>query len=286
LLLHPTDGHSQARSNPDLVREWCTLSASNFDLEDRKQNFNIALTTYAQGHRIYNCDLPVLLNLTMSVKEYDLALDLADEILRHRTYGNNSSVLSSTKDHLQAIAKIAVLDGWNIQILTKFLHILSNVANSNVPITRRVIDVPQQLLQLLQFCCTPKADTPGSPNNCHNLIHFLAQTASPSDTLTALANWEQQRNNTPITHDSNPKIVSASTIIQALQILLKRAAFHDFTKELSGSLLLLRYTREKENKVNDALSVLGRSFDDVAVSSGRTVLWRSLLNGTCAIDKL
>lgn len=76
LLLHPSDGHEGARHDPALVMEYCTLSIQGKTNAKRRRHFLQVASRTSSDHLAYVRDLPLLLNLSMDAKEYDLALDL------------------------------------------------------------------------------------------------------------------------------------------------------------------------------------------------------------------
>ena len=87
LLLHPTDGHGAARHDKDLVQEWCELSIKGMTTDRkpsdaatrfRRSNFFSVASRTSSDHLAFHRDKPMLLNLSMQIREHDLALDLCE----------------------------------------------------------------------------------------------------------------------------------------------------------------------------------------------------------------
>ena len=85
-LLHPTDGHEQARHDTALVMEWSGLSARGYldprirkttaEVKERKRNFDCVASRTSSYHLGYARDLNALLGLAVEVREYLVALDI------------------------------------------------------------------------------------------------------------------------------------------------------------------------------------------------------------------
>ena len=76
-LLHSMYGDQTARQDKELLREWCCLSVES-DAPDYRANF------YSVAHgnnKAYNRDLPMLLDLSMKIKDNELSLSLGKSSL-------------------------------------------------------------------------------------------------------------------------------------------------------------------------------------------------------------
>jgi hypothetical protein len=65
-------GYENARSDLELVREWCILSVSSEAPDYRSNFYSIA----KERGKVFNRDLPLLLDLSMKISDYELSLAL------------------------------------------------------------------------------------------------------------------------------------------------------------------------------------------------------------------
>lgn len=78
-LLDPMYGYELARGDIELVRDWCILSVTS-DLPDYRANFY----SVAKGpNKIFKRDLPLLLDLSMKLSDYELSLSLGTLLIIH-----------------------------------------------------------------------------------------------------------------------------------------------------------------------------------------------------------
>jgi hypothetical protein len=76
-LLDPMYGYENARSDAELVREWCILSVSSEAPDYRSNFYSVAKET----GKVFNRDLPLLLDLSMKISDYELSLALGALLL-------------------------------------------------------------------------------------------------------------------------------------------------------------------------------------------------------------
>ena len=82
-LLNPVDGHEPARQDVDLVKEFCEWSVGihHQPVKEKKatrsmENFINVASRSSIHHESYRRDLVMLLDLSMTIENHDLALDL------------------------------------------------------------------------------------------------------------------------------------------------------------------------------------------------------------------
>ena len=79
-LLNPVDGHESARQDLNLVKEFCEWSVGVLPRKEKKitcmENFLNVASPSSSLHNSYRRDLMMLLNLSMTIENHDLALDL------------------------------------------------------------------------------------------------------------------------------------------------------------------------------------------------------------------
>jgi len=70
-------GDQTARQDKELLREWCCLS-----VESNAPNYRANFDSVAHGNnRTYNRDLPMLLDLSVKIKDNELSLSLGKSSL-------------------------------------------------------------------------------------------------------------------------------------------------------------------------------------------------------------
>ena len=79
-LLNPTDGHEAARQDSELLKEFCEMSigtgSGGKNFETRIENFLNIASPSSQFHTSYRRDLMMLLELSSSIENHNLSLDL------------------------------------------------------------------------------------------------------------------------------------------------------------------------------------------------------------------
>mmetsp|Transcript_50803 Transcript_50803/g.51676 ORF Transcript_50803/g.51676 Transcript_50803/m.51676 type:complete len:102 (-) Transcript_50803:16-321(-) len=79
-LLNPLDGHEAARQINELVKEFCELSIGIKPKRNknptRMKNFTNIVARSSLHHKRYRRDLMMLLDLSLTIGEENLALDL------------------------------------------------------------------------------------------------------------------------------------------------------------------------------------------------------------------
>ena len=235
------------------------------------------------------------MNLSVQGGEYDLALDLGKcfclwmpnkmsddlltqfcqlvgEMLESPEYCNDKAVLSATVLVLQKIARDALPaeNSPNSEsddlILRKIFNQFEKMATSKSRACRESIDVSAELYALLKKCQN------GGPDPSEEELSFvklLAHHGAPGLVLQTLAMWA-------------PDHRSATYLIPLLHIVLQRGTQHGIRREISGSLLRIRYARaQTQGRQSEAVN-FRRAESPVA---GEDSVWRRMFDGSVTIAK-
>jgi hypothetical protein len=184
-------------------------------------------------------------------------------------YRNNNDAISDTLDILRKLAENSLYlenspnNGMNETILRKVCKLFEKMASNKSSTSRGSIDVSAELYALVQSCRhiehgLSEAELP--------FLNMLAHKSSPVYALETLALWASDYS-------------SSGDLIPLLHIVLQRGTEEGITREISGTLLRIRYARA-QGRQSDELE-LGTS--SVAGSSKK--VWRRMLDGDVAIEK-
>lgn len=270
-LLHPQDGHEAARHDTALVEEWCKLSLDEGSLKDepgantRRKNFLCVASLNSSDHLGYHRDLAMLIELSMSSKQYSLALDLANEIVVCSSLSQQASTLELALDFLRAIAADALDKGdqnETFRTLKRVVRLLQQVSQTS----NLQVSVSEELHAVLAY----KESQRGSSQHLLELIHFLAKEAPPDEFLQAFNTWTSS-------HDRPLYTVAV------LQAVLQRGTKVALNAELSGSLLRLQRARQRM-KSNVSVPPPHKTRSTEPKFEGSTV-WSLMSEGLVSIDK-
>jgi hypothetical protein len=273
-LLHPTEGHDAARHDPSLVEEWCKLSIHQVDngtLDDRSfdrmANFLSVASTDSSRHLAFHRDLELLLGLAMEIKQHDLALEIAVEIMQVARQTKSFGVVHVVLDYIRII-DIAALniapDDRDYAAASERLRKILSIYKSAAFLVGDVCNLPEELYRWISHLSF-------SSQRMLELIHFLSQSdeAAPADLLSAFLLW---------TESFNPP--TTSSILPSIRTILSRAANDSMGCELSSSLLQLRRARHQFT-ADKSDTVAG---NDNSTSSGPSI-WSRMACGKIKIAK-
>lgn len=247
-LLHSTDGHDTARADPALVTEWCRLSVHGYlksmnqasshsrDAKGKRQNFLCVASKASSDHMAYKRDLPALLDLSMEMKEYLLALDLATEILdnpeKAKEKSHNTSVLTILrKIACSAIDSFQGSDSITQRILRRVLWLLQRKRGRFVENNPWMVNIPNEIVYFLNYA-TKKFENEGD-DRLVALVEFFSREAAPKEFLVGLAKWLSSREK-----KMEPEL------FEVLRTTLRRGADdRECVVELSSALRLVRQAR-------------------------------------------
>lgn len=276
-LLDPVEGQEAARQNGKLVEEWCQWSIGIGQKRDpdRIQNFYLVASRTSSAHLAYHRDLPTLLEMSMTISEYNLALELTAEIIEDRKLCDRVKNVQRVLVCLREIATEALAlawksrsDGSNFHMLKRVLRALHQMSTSASRSCRESIKISEELVSMLEAWQT-KSTSEDSVADVLILIDFMINESAPNDVLNALVDWR-----------SAPQLGSA--IFSRLDLLLRRGVQVALKGELSGSLLRLKYLRRSYMHDNNRLT-LGDS--SMAGQNDDNKIWRQMSLGTLSLDK-
>lgn len=192
-------------------------------------------------------------------------------MLEHQQFGDNEAVLSETLSVLRKMAKDALSledspsTGMDDLLLRKIFCLFEKMATNKSAVCRDSIDVSAELFSLLQSCQTNDI----GPSEAEvSFVNLLAHHCAPVHALRALSLWASEYQ-------------SASYLVPLLHTLLQRGSHDGITREISGTLLRVRYARaQSRQSQNDYVDMSSE-----APVAGDTHLWRQMFEGTLAITK-
>lgn len=280
-LLDPIEGQEAARQNGKLVEEWCQWSIGigheSFQKRDsdRIQNFYLVASRTSSAHLAYRRDLPTLLEMSMAISEYNLALELTTEIIEDQKLCERAKTIQRVLVCLREIATEALglawksrSDGSNFHMLKRVLRALHQMSTSSFRSCKESINVPEELVSMLEAWET-KSTSEDSVADVLILIDFMINESAPNDVLNALVLWR-----------SSPQMGSAS--FSTLDLLLRRGVQVALKGELSGSLLRLKYLR-RSYMHNNTPETKGHTITEGQQDNGK--IWKQMSLGTLSIDK-
>ena len=207
-------------------------------------------------------DLPMLMDLSMQIKDYKLAIQLAGEIISNKAYSRDSIVIAKVVSHIRDIlaSEITHLNPSERyserNLVQSLIRLLNSISTSKSSDWQNSISVPEEFVKMLELC----SEGPEEPTSEKEklLLAILVETAMPSDTLAALSLWNKC--------DKSPSVV-----IPALRSSLTSAALQERER-----IQLLRIRRGKKGMESDK-SIRPKASDGT--------IWERALKGEVAIDK-
>eukprot|EP00934_Nitzschia_sp_Nitz4_P008825 Nitzschia sp. Nitz4//scaffold57_size113557//83627//86971//NITZ4_004003-RA/size113557-augustus-gene-0.61-mRNA-1//1//CDS//3329554882//8815//frame0 len=281
LLMDPTTGNEDARKNSALVKEWCTLSlymkkvavgrASTYSYLD---NFHRVASKASSAHLGYHRDLPTLLDMSMSIDDYDLSLELIMEIIENKRVASKLVVLRRVVECLREIGVQGLERAWKskddpdtFHMIKRVVRAFQQMSNSTFATCRESVDVAAELLTLLQHW-SELSNPENRAQDVLLLVDFMVNESPPFDVLSTLVEWSTS-------HGLGPELFSH------LQSLLRRGAQVSLKTELSGSMLRLKEMRCGYTDYNKPMA----KFQTAGEESDLGSLWQRMSIGTLTIDK-
>ena len=206
-------------------------------------------------------DVPMLMDLSMQVKDYKLVTQLAGEIISTKTYSRDSDVIPKVVAHIREMfaSELVTLNPSerysNRNLVQALIQLLNSMSTSPSPDWQIAISVPDEFVKMLGLC-SYGPDAPTSEKE-KVLLSFLVEMAIPSDVLAAVLRWNKCE-----------KVSSA--VIPAIRSSLSSASLQEKER-----IQLLRIREQK-----------GKGWDqsDRPQASDGTI-WERALKGEVAIDK-
>lgn len=185
-------------------------------------------------------------------------------------YSNDKAVISESLDVLRKLAEDSLsrlnLPTSNMDdlILRKVFKLFEKTATNKSLVCRESIDVSAELYSLVRGC---QNDDPGPSESELSFLNLIAHNSTPKYALETLALWA-------------PDYPSSPYLMPLLHIILQRGTQHGITREISGTLLRVRYARAlAQGRQGDAVDV-----STAHVADSNNVL-RRMFDGSVAIEK-
>ena len=163
-------------------------------------------------------------------------------------------------------------DGIGFHTLKRVLRAFQQMSTSKFESCRESIDVPAELLTLLEEWQRNIASKDSTTSELLILVDFMINEAAPVDVLRALF----------LLSSSNDSKALGFELFSRLDVLLRRGVQVALKSELSGSLLRLKYMRQGYTKENKSLMFNEGRKDAKREGSG---IWKRMSLGNMSIDK-
>ena len=262
-----------------------------------KANFIAVASRACSSHRSYKRDLKHLLQLSMDIQDFDLAISIgkcflirrnrlyrlsrfdltlcidkqtATEILDHATLSSREQVLCTVLENMRKIAlsSLRPQEPTGARLMKQILKLFIKAKRSQSAVVREKFDAPTELLGFIRGC------SPGSRKEGKlirdelDLIEYLAKEAEPSDLLRALS----------LMNDVSGHQHEALAIMQTL---LHRAANESVSSEMSVALMKVKHARMdiEQNIESQPL------FEDAQEEDRSETIWKDLSHGMITVAK-
>jgi len=258
LILHPSDGHETARQDIKLVKEWCELSvkgeiSNNTYSRSKVENFLLVASRNYSDHKMYNRDLPFLLELAMKKNQLKVACELIYDIVENKNLVSNGALMSTIRDNLRKISHGSLPAGdtkpMNAGYLKMVFNLLEKLALAEKSLgIENTSNVPDAYFSLISEC---------KDDSKIIFLSLLASEAGPHFTLLSLQRLMQSSQT-----DFN--------VLPILQVTLKRSAMLCNRDEISSALFRIRKSRPYQVETIDPKP---------------ENLWRKMMSGALTIEK-
>lgn len=183
-------------------------------------------------------------------------------------YTSDEAVISDTLDILRKLAENAVSSSndTNESILGKVVRLYEKMALIKSSDCRESIDVPAELFSLVKSC---QNSEPGPSEAELVFLNLLVHQSTPVYALQTLARWA-------------PDYPSSTYLMPLLHIVLQRGTQHGIAREISGTLLRVRYARAQAQGTSSQSE--DSDLNPSSVDNDKNV-WRRMLDGNVFIEK-
>lgn len=283
LLLHPFEGSESAKQDRELVKEWCELSVEPMRETQnysgvlpkslaRLENFYRIAKRSSPDHRLYHRDLVMLLDVSRKCNEYDLVLDLAEEMLEQCISAGRDETISTILYHLRIVGeKSLFLDNGNEQIIADRMMKIIELVEKIASMQQSGVVVAKELYEFLRKCSISVENV--SKKERIMMTMFSSQT-NPVNALDIFAFWSQ-------THKS------AVDVLPYLFETLKRATQLGVHSEVSGSLIRINHERGQldEQRYPRVIVAPKDAENDNFLVLDDAGIWLRMLKGSLIIEK-
>jgi hypothetical protein len=238
-------------------------------LSARRENFFRVAKRSWPDHRPYHRDLHMLMDLSRKGNEYDLVLDLVEEILDEHVPAPSKETRIMVVSHLRAIAEQSLCldsDQINGDRLTKVAQLFEKLARTH----NSDVVVADEFYDLLQKCSVVGGNISMKEMT---LMALLSRQMNPVNALDTFSRWTQSHN-------------SAKDVLPYLYYTLLQATQIGVTNEISGSLIRINHERSELEKQHRPLSVSKFiDSDEEHYLPGEDTIWRRMLKGSLLSEK-
>jgi len=280
-LLNPLDGHEAARQINELVKEFCELSIGIKPKRNknptRMKNFTNIVARSSLHHKRYRRDLMMLLDLSLTIGEENLALDLVDEILGNDKLSSNKDALHRVLCCLRRICSISLVassytskEAKGFQTLRQVLKLFEKMASNDSLICRKTIIVADELFNLFQQWKIQTKSNGNDPKMLLLIDFVIGESTRPVDVIRALILW------------SSSNEFGNSQLPRLEDLLCRGIHFSTINGELSGTLLRLKHARITFKEL--ASTSVAQQEKKMKSSSTRGI-WECMATGNLSINK-
>lgn len=275
-LLNPLDGHEGAREDSSLLKEFCDWSigadSSRETTPSRMENFLNIASPSSRYHASYRRDLVMLLDLSSTIENHSLSLDLVNEIIGDAKLSSSNEAIRRTLDCLRKIGSISVVhcskastETMGFDNLKRVLTLFEQMSTKNSSSWQNSINVPDEIFTLLKQWKTEK-DSSGDDASMYQFIDFVINVSSePAHVVKALSLWSSHHN--------------GDALFSRLEHLLRRGIhFAVANGELSGTLLRLKHARTAFKELDSTRDQSRQTEDAVSI-------WESMGTGNVSLEK-
>lgn len=208
----------------------------------------------------------------------------AGEILDSQSLSNDKKAVVLVLTNLRTIGKrmLETEESIPIRTLKRILRLFHKASTSPSPVTRQVLNVPTELLQLVEHKVEQQQThndsdslSSDSRQKVLELIGFLSEEAMPFDILQTFV---------LMTKSFNPEQETFSF----LHGILVRGVLLSLNTELSGTLLRLKRARMEQTKKQTNCSETEIVSSDVDLHNDgypTESIWKQMSNGMVEVDK-
>jgi hypothetical protein len=283
LTLLMEQSHS-ARADCNLVQEWCNLSTLpdvSWDMEKRQENLmKVASKNPKEKYHAFHRDLLFLIDLSMGIRNYALALKLIDEVIERANRFNDDIALKKTQTHLRRAAVEAInspQDDYHdidVVLIGEVIRLLNKLALAIPKKYKSLINVSDELIFLLKYA-RQESNNDATTNKERDLIKVMTDSSAPHEVLKALCDLSKRRE------------LPASEVIDALRKCLITGAKIGRSNEYSGALLKLRKLRDdnRQNLKSSQLALGSEHYLENISSLPKEGIWQQVIKGTVNLDK-
>ncbi|KAL7464072.1 hypothetical protein ACHAXS_004408 [Conticribra weissflogii] len=284
-LMHHEDGNDSAKRDKTLVKEWCLMLSSPGKLDLNHVNYSVEAFSHIASKSdassiYYHRDISFLMDISMRMSQFGLALDLANEILSDCNHRGNKQSILDIVHHLRTISDVAIKGSngvLNTALLSQVIAFFNVISPCMIEHSYE-FTITTELTRLLNQCVKAELDhdSANTTDNVGSCILTISENAPPLEYLRVLSSWEHT-------------FIESPAIMSAIHTCMIRGARKGVNQELSGSLLRIQRAREEGRRPHIADAVMEwensnkRTQEEDTEEGG--YLWANILNGSTPISK-